>query len=87
MRHFNPGVDCDALEQNQTVCLYDRPGCGKAYGVVATDSCDSIASANNLTVPELLKLNPDLDCNNSLVPGWPLCVYPEGADWITGTRT
>lgn len=83
VRHFNPGVDCDALEQDQIVCLNDRRGCGKAYGVAGNDTCDSIASRHGLTAPQLLRLNPGLDCS-SLVLGWPVCVWPEGSDYIRG---
>lgn len=73
----NPTLNCTTLQVGQKLCmqaLYD-PTCWKSTVVATGQTCASIAIANNVTMENVLQLNPDLDtsCDN-LFPGDTICV-------------
>jgi hypothetical protein len=67
------GLGCEGTNKEE-LCLFSRLGCGRGYVIRQGDTCDSISSANGLTVSDLQDLNPTLQCD-ALVP-WQqvLCV-------------
>ncbi|KAI6239260.1 hypothetical protein M3Y99_00600600 [Aphelenchoides fujianensis] len=50
------------------VSVRARP-CGKTYTIRREDTCDSLAAAHRLTVEQLERLNPGLDCEKNLTVG------------------
>ncbi|KAJ3205507.1 hypothetical protein HK099_000771 [Clydaea vesicula] len=78
---FNNGINCNELQIGQRVCLSeegDAGGCSKQHTVVSGDFCWKIAQDNDLSVNDLIEINPGLDCNNLQI-GEVLCVQGTGS--------
>jgi hypothetical protein len=66
---LNPGLNCSALHPRQQLCvassLLERSPCLKQQAYIPTNAtCASIAAEARLTIPNLHRLNPNLDCRN-----------------------
>ncbi|CAI5960381.1 unnamed protein product [Closterium sp. NIES-64] len=76
----NPFLDCSQPLTPGYVILVGSTnttiGCSAMDIVNPTDSCSTIAARNNITVRQLLGINPTLNCNVSLQRSQMLCVAP-----------
>ncbi|CAI5504936.1 unnamed protein product, partial [Closterium sp. Naga37s-1] len=76
----NPFLDCSQPLTPGYVILVGSTsttlGCSAMDIVNPTDTCSTIAARNNITVRQLLGINPTLNCNVSLQRSQMLCVAP-----------
>ena len=79
---LNPGLNCQYLPVGQAICVPNiatsvyassSSSCSNYYRLFYGDSCDTIASAYQITTQTLLALNPTLNCQ-SLPIGQIICV-------------
>ena len=72
--YLNPTIKCSSLPVGTKICTataeYD---CQPVVQVKSGDSCSAIASAAGITVAQLQKDNPGLNCN-AIYPGQMVCV-------------
>ena len=72
---LNPGLNCENLQIGQKISLSKAKDnqCNKFYTITSGDICWNIASANGLTLDQLIALNPGLSCSNLQI-GQVICV-------------
>ena len=70
---FNPGINCDALQLGQNICVKIAEECSKTYKIASGDYCYKIWTDNNLTEPQFHDFNPDINCD-ALQIGQQICL-------------
>ncbi|KIJ25840.1 carbohydrate-binding module family 50 protein [Sphaerobolus stellatus SS14] len=75
---INPNISCSALVANDFICVASpQINCSKVNTVKSGDSCTGIATSSNITVNQLVSLNPNVNVNcTNIFPGEVLCVAP-----------
>ncbi|KIJ56418.1 carbohydrate-binding module family 50 protein [Sphaerobolus stellatus SS14] len=75
---INPNISCSALVANDFICVASpQINCSKVVTVESGDSCTGIATSSNITVNQLVSLNPNVNVNcTNIFPGEVLCVAP-----------
>ncbi|KAJ3156628.1 hypothetical protein HDU86_003852 [Geranomyces michiganensis] len=82
LKRYNPGLNCDTIQPGAVLCVgagsppappTPPSGVCKVAVVKSGDSCSAIATANQVTLAQLLQFNKGINCN-TIQPGDRLCV-------------
>ncbi|QRV91840.1 LysM domain protein [Ceratobasidium sp. AG-Ba] len=77
LTYLNPSMNCNALSIGQSLCLTSAQySCQPIYTVKSGDTCSAIATANSITVNQIITNNPNVGSSCAISVGLTLCVKP-----------
>ncbi|KAG8720994.1 hypothetical protein FRC08_016464 [Ceratobasidium sp. 394] len=87
LTYLNPSMNCNLLSIGQSLCLTaSQYNCQPIYTVKSGDTCSAIATANKITVDQIIANNPNVGSTCAISVGLSLCVKA-GATSTSSTAT
>ncbi|KAG9102293.1 hypothetical protein FS749_009633 [Ceratobasidium sp. UAMH 11750] len=75
LTYLNPSMNCNLLSIGQSLCLTaSQYNCQPVYTVKSGDTCSAIATANKITVDQIIANNPNVGSTCAISVGLSLCV-------------